>query len=74
MDKQTAMTSDSSNDATARPSAPAAGPAVAETLEAPETAAGHTPAAPVREFGGRKDGTEPTRYGDWEKHGRCIDF
>ena len=28
----------------------------------------------VREIGGRKDGTEPTRFGDWEKHGRCIDF
>jgi hypothetical protein len=25
------------------------------------------------EFGGR-DGPEPTRYGDWEKNGRCIDF
>src|SRR4051812_6073376 len=24
----------------------------------------------VREIGGRKDGTEPTRYGDWEKNGR----
>ena len=20
------------------------------------------------------DGPEPTRYGDWEKNGRCIDF
>jgi hypothetical protein len=29
---------------------------------------------PVREIGGRKDGPEPTRYGDWEKSGRCIDF
>jgi hypothetical protein len=29
---------------------------------------------PVREIGGRKDGPEPTRYGDWEKNGRCIDF
>jgi hypothetical protein len=29
---------------------------------------------PVREIGGRKDGTDPTRYGDWEKNGRCIDF
>ncbi|MEK6805568.1 MAG: succinate dehydrogenase assembly factor 4 [Pseudomonadota bacterium] len=29
---------------------------------------------PVKEIGGRKDGTEPTRYGDWEKQGRCIDF
>lgn len=28
----------------------------------------------VRELGGRKDGTEPTRFGDWEKQGRCIDF
>jgi len=28
--------------------------------------------APV-EIGGR-DGLEPTRYGDWEKNGRCIDF
>ena len=29
---------------------------------------------PTREIGGRKDGTDPTRYGDWEKNGRCIDF
>jgi len=26
-----------------------------------------------REYGGPK-GKEPTRYGDWEKNGRCIDF
>jgi hypothetical protein len=25
------------------------------------------------EIGGR-DGPDPTRYGDWEKAGRCIDF
>lgn len=25
------------------------------------------------EYGGPK-GLEPTRYGDWEKSGRCIDF
>lgn len=36
------------------------------------------PEAPPRsmppvEIGGRK-GPEPTRYGDWEKDGRCIDF
>jgi hypothetical protein len=30
------------------------------------------PAAPV-EIGGRA-GPEPTRYGDWEMRGRCIDF
>jgi hypothetical protein len=27
----------------------------------------------VVEYGGPK-GPEPTRYGDWEKKGRCIDF
>ena len=39
-----------------------------------------TPAAPkpkapaqVREIGGPA-GPEPTRYGDWERKGRCIDF
>jgi hypothetical protein len=30
------------------------------------------PALP-RETGGR-GGLEPTRFGDWEKNGRCIDF
>ena len=25
------------------------------------------------EIGGRK-GPEPTRYGDWEVNGRCVDF
>ena len=46
-----------------------------ETPENPPS--GSTPAAPVspvqREIGGRP-GPEPTRYGDWEKDGRCIDF
>jgi hypothetical protein len=27
----------------------------------------------AKEIGGPK-GLEPTRYGDWEKRGRCIDF
>ena len=27
----------------------------------------------AEEFGGR-DGPDPTRYGDWEKNGRCVDF
>jgi hypothetical protein len=30
-------------------------------------------AQPPAEFGGPK-GPEPTRYGDWERNGRCIDF
>ena len=31
------------------------------------------PQTPPREIGGPK-GPEPTRYNDWEKGGRCIDF
>ena len=32
------------------------------------------PAKPApREIGGPK-GPEPTRYNDWEKNGRCVDF
>jgi hypothetical protein len=36
------------------------------------TVAPHAAVAP-REIGGR-DGPEPTRFGDWELRGRCIDF
>jgi len=32
-----------------------------------------SPSQAVEELGGFK-GPEPTRFGDWEKHGRCIDF
>jgi hypothetical protein len=40
-----------------------------------ESQAAQTPETkkPVREIGGPK-GPEPTRYGDWERGGRCIDF
>ncbi|MBL0318111.1 MAG: DUF1674 domain-containing protein [Alphaproteobacteria bacterium] len=31
------------------------------------------PAPKPTEIGGPK-GPEPTRYGDWEKNGRCSDF
>ena len=27
-----------------------------------------------RELGGRREGLEPVRYGDWEKKGLAIDF
>jgi len=47
------------------------------TSSDPVTGAADRPEAPTdtagREIGGR-DGPEPTRYGDWEKNGRCIDF
>ena len=41
-------------------------------LRAPKTTAGTKPGK-VKEIGGPK-GPEPTRYGDWEKGGRCSDF
>lgn len=47
----------------AKPPAPEAAPA-------PETPP--PPAKPV-EIGG-PTGPEPTRYGDWERAGRCVDF
>jgi|GEM_PF-1067031 len=28
----------------------------------------------AKEIGGRKEGNDPTRYGDWEFKGRAIDF
>ncbi|MBS0367278.1 MAG: DUF1674 domain-containing protein [Proteobacteria bacterium] len=31
------------------------------------------PASAPREIGG-PEGPEPTRFGDWEHNGRCIDF
>ncbi len=56
---------------------------IGETVPTPESsvpapAADASPASvpkpeAAREIGGR-DGPEPTRYGDWEKNGRCIDF
>lgn len=49
--------------------------AVAETPPAEGPAGALTPpdAPPVPEAGGPK-GPEPTRFGDWERKGRCVDF
>ena len=56
------------NDEAPRGAAEASGAAESETVLAPGAAA-----ARPREIGGR-DGPEPTRFGDWELRGRCIDF
>jgi hypothetical protein len=54
------------NEVDGRPSRPATEPA--------QDTAGTGDADPgPKEIGGRK-GPDPTRYGDWEKNGRCIDF
>ncbi|WP_082409759.1 DUF1674 domain-containing protein [Methylomonas koyamae] len=42
----------------------------ADTL--PAQPAGQSPVKP-EEFNGPK-GPEPTRFGDWERKGRCVDF
>lgn len=52
------------------PLTPAARRALAEA-EARRRAT--APAAPPPERGGPK-GPEPTRYGDWERAGRAVDF
>lgn len=48
-----------------------------ESVEVPATASPESvaqqPPSPPEEIGGPK-GPEPTRYGDWERRGRCIDF
>lgn len=54
----------------ASPKPPAAGDAEAPEPTVPEPEKSDTTAG---EFGGR-EGPDPTRYGDWEKNGRCIDF
>jgi hypothetical protein len=57
-------------------------PVVAEQPPAPvpATSMPAKPAATLRQTGqpagetGGPKGPEPTRYGDWEKGGRCFDF
>jgi hypothetical protein len=44
-----------------------------EPAREPGTVETPTPVAGAVEHGGR-NGPDPTRYGDWEKNGRCIDF
>ena len=39
-----------------------------------ELAAQDIAATPAPEEVGGRGGLDPTRYGDWEKNGRCIDF
>ncbi|WP_297778738.1 DUF1674 domain-containing protein [uncultured Roseovarius sp.] len=50
---------------------PAAQRALAEAEERRKLA--ETLALP-KELGGRQEGLEPVRYGDWEKKGLAIDF
>lgn len=44
-----------------------------ESKRPPEDDRKVEPKPAPKEIGGR-GGLDPTRYGDWEKNGRCIDF
>ncbi|MSQ69187.1 MAG: DUF1674 domain-containing protein [Gammaproteobacteria bacterium] len=52
---------------------PLSPPATSSAKPAAPAAPAATPKAKPVEIGGPK-GLEPTRYGDWESQGRCIDF
>ena len=62
MSKQS--TDNAKDDASPQPAKPADQEGVSEATQHTER---------PREIGGRP-GPDPTRYGDWEKAGRCIDF
>jgi hypothetical protein len=57
------------------PCPPAATPTLAGGTEqpVPKPGAARSDGKHPKEIGGPA-GPEPTRYGDWERKGRCIDF
>jgi hypothetical protein len=74
------MTEDEKNtdfDAAANPAAGAPNPSPAKSpVKVAEKAPGNVPEKipeKVPEIGGPK-GPEPTRFGDWERNGICVDF
>lgn len=58
--------------ATPRSDAGSTPPAATDSPSTPNSP-GEAKSGVPHEVGGRA-GPEPTRYGDWEKNGRCIDF
>ena len=58
-----------------RPTPPASAPAPATVSQSAVAAKTTKPAKPAKpkETGG-PSGPEPTRYGDWERKGICVDF
>lgn len=54
---------------------PAAQGTAVEDAETPEDKRpGGDKKVPARKETGGPLGPEPTRYGDWERNGRCVDF
>ena len=61
---------------TKKPKAASTGPLAGpneSSAQLPATGSATGAVQPTGERGGPK-GPEPTRYGDWEKGGRCFDF
>ena len=65
MPSQTRVPETTAKPAESAPSPPSVQPSVKSPTK-------KDPANPV-EIGG-PSGPEPTRYGDWERNGRCVDF
>lgn len=65
-DMQTSPEKNSSIPASVPPAEPHSSAIAAESV-------GRRPAERPREIGG-PPGPEPTRFGDWERKGRCVDF
>ena len=66
--------SDDENNASTKPGEPKPWrPGAEGKAGSANDAAGSSKDVRPKEYGGR-DGLDPTRYGDWEKNGRCIDF
>jgi hypothetical protein len=63
------------SDQSVQPPAGTADAAAGEPVNpgSPQTVPVEPSQSALREVGGR-DGPDPTRYGDWELRGRCIDF
>jgi hypothetical protein len=61
------------NSKTERPSAVKPADSSKDEPKAPKATKASGTAQTVEEIGGR-DGPDPTRYGDYEKDGRCVDF
>lgn len=58
----------------ATPGAGSVAPNDAPEAATPDNVDDATRASPTATESGGRDGPDPTRFGDWEKNGRCIDF
>lgn len=63
-----------SDDQTLKPQPDLPAAAQRALAEAAERKAAEKELALPKELGGRTDGPEPVRFGDWEKKGIAVDF